>query len=64
MTILNQINYMVEQLTESEQLIIYEVVKRFMPDDVATPDDLRDIAAAREEYRLGETFSDRDIDWT
>jgi hypothetical protein len=59
-----QISNMVEQLQESEQKLLYEIVKRFRPDDVATPEDLADITAAREEYRRGETFNDDDIDWS
>jgi hypothetical protein len=58
-----QINNMVEQLHEPEQVLILEIVKRFLPDDVATPEDLDIIAAAREEYRCGETISDGNIDW-
>jgi hypothetical protein len=63
MSLVSQINYMVEQLREPEQLVVFEVVRRFLPDDVATLEDLNDIAAAREEYCRGETFSDSDIDW-
>jgi len=55
---------MVEHLHESEQALLFEIVKRFLPDDVATPDDLADIAAARDEYRRGTTISDEDIDWS
>jgi len=62
----NQINIMVEQLDEREQMLIFEIVKRFLSsdfaDDAATPEDLADIAAAREEYRRGETINHNDID--
>lgn len=63
-TLAIQINSMVEHLHESEQALLFEIVKRFLPDDVATPDDLADIAAARDEYRRGTTISDEDIDWS
>jgi hypothetical protein len=59
----SQINTMVEQLHEPEQKLLVEIIKRFLPDDVATPDDLIDIAAAREEYRRGETIGEDDINW-
>lgn len=58
-----KISYMVEQLEESEQIIIFEIVKRFLPDDVATPDDLEAIATAREEFSRGETVNHNDINW-
>ena len=58
-----RINYMVEQLQEPEQILVLEIVKRFLADDVATPDDLIDISIAREEYLLGETIKDANIDW-
>jgi len=38
-------------------------MKKFLPDNVATAQDLRDIALAQEEYRRGETTSHDDIDW-
>lgn len=37
--------------------------RRFVPDDVATPDDLRAIRAAREEYAQGETVPHSAINW-
>jgi len=62
-TLALQINTMVEQLHEPEQALVLEIVKRFLPDDTATPDDLAAIVVAREEYRLGETIKDVDINW-
>ena len=58
-----QITDIIENLQESEQILIFEIVKRFLPDDVATADDLEAIAIAREEFRRGETISHNDIDW-
>jgi len=58
-----QITHMIEQLQEPEQVLVFEIIKRFIPDDVATLDDLEAIAVAREEFRNGETISDEDIDW-
>ena len=62
-TVAVQISNMVTQLNEPEQLLVLEIVKRFLPDDVATEDDLAIIAAAREEYRLRETITLEDINW-
>ena len=50
-------------LSEQEQFLVYELMLRLVPDDRATHDDLMAHAAAMEEYKLGETVSDRDIDW-
>ena len=59
----NQLVDMIDCLTEQEQIILLEVVKRFVPDDIATADDLEAIKAAREEYSAGETVSHADISW-
>ena len=63
-TLSTQINYIVEQLQEPEQILVLEIVKRFLTDDIATPDDSIDISIAREEYLRGESIKDADIDWT
>jgi len=62
-TLTMQINSMVSQLQEPEQNLLLEIIKRFLPDDVATQDDLAAIALARDEYIRGETMSDDDITW-
>lgn len=58
-----QINIMVEQLQEPEQILVLEIVKRFLPDDVASLDDLDDISIARAQYQRGETVKHDAIDW-
>ena len=58
-----KIDEMLDYIPEEEQLIIFEIVKRFAPDDVATADDLEAIAEARQEYASGETVSVNAIDW-
>ena len=63
-TLAMQINSVVENLHEPDQALVLEIVKRFLPDDVATEDDLAAIAIARDEYRRGETISEEDIDWS
>lgn len=47
----------VELLSEREQELIFELISRMLPDDVATPQDLADIAQARAEYARGETVN-------
>lgn len=58
-----EINYMVEQLPEAEQKLVLEIVKRFIPDDVATPEDIAAIQEAEEDARLGLLVRHEDIDW-
>ena len=62
-TITAQINNMVTHLNASEQVLVLEIIKRFLPDDVATEEDLAAITAAREEYRRKETVSEEHINW-
>ncbi len=59
----DQLVEMIDCLPEQEQVLVFEIVKRFVPDDVATPDDLRAIQEAREEYAQGETVNHNDINW-
>jgi hypothetical protein len=64
MSLTEQIADLVEHLYEPEQLLILEIIRRFLPDDtVATPDDLQAIALANTEYANGETVNHHDIDW-
>lgn len=58
-----QLDDMINCLPEQEQLLLFEVVKRFVPDDFATATDLEDIQSARTEYARGETVSHENIDW-
>ena len=59
----NQLIDMIDFLSEQEQLLMIEIVKRFIPDDVATPDDLEAIRIADEEYSRGEMTRHEDINW-
>lgn len=63
MPLRKQLDEMLDYLPEAEQVIIFEIVKRFVPDDVATADDLEAIQAARREYANGETVSHEAINW-
>ncbi|MCL2048493.1 MAG: hypothetical protein FWG87_07170 [Defluviitaleaceae bacterium] len=59
-----QIQNVVRELDDTEKSLILEVAKRFLPDYIATDEDLRDISIAHEEYARGETISHNDIDWS
>ena len=58
-----QLNAMIDNLNERDQTLLLEIVSRFLPDDVATPQDMEDIAQARREYESGETVSHDAINW-
>ena len=59
----NQLVEVIDILPETEQSLLLEIARRFMPDDVATPDDLAAIEAARAEYAAGETVPHDAINW-
>lgn len=46
-----------------EQSLLLENARRFLQDDVATPDDLEEIKQARAEYARGETVAHNAINW-
>ena len=52
---------MIDCLPESEQVLLVEIVRRFIPDDMTTFDDIAVHATALEEYRRSETVDDEDI---
>ena len=56
-----QIADMVELLSEHEQSLIFELVSRLIPDDIATPEDIADIKQARADYANGETVRLEDL---
>lgn len=53
----------IDCLPETEQSLLLEIARRFLPDDTATPDDLEDIRVARSEYARGETTPHDAINW-
>ena len=64
MSVSAQIQYIAKRLGESEQLLILELMKKLLPDDVANAEDVRDILNAREELINGEAIDFTDINWT
>ena len=59
----NQLVETIGFLHESEIILLLEIAKRFIPDDVATLEDILDIQQADEEFALGEYVSHDKIDW-
>lgn len=53
----------IDCLPESEQSLLLEIATRFLPDDVATPDDLDAIRTARAEYARGKAVPHEAINW-
>ena len=58
-----QINDIIIQLDKPEQELVLEIVRRFMPDDEATPEEIERIKIAREEYSRDESIDFNDFDW-
>lgn len=54
---------MIDCLPETEQSLLLEIAHRFLPDDVATPDDVADIRQARAEYASGQTAPHNAVNW-
>jgi hypothetical protein len=63
MSVAMQIHHIAERLEAPEQALVLELVKRLLPDDVATAEDIRDIAMARKELALGNVVGFDDINW-
>ncbi|MCR4909169.1 MAG: hypothetical protein K5985_10075 [Lachnospiraceae bacterium] len=59
----NQIVQMIDYVPENDLAILLEVVKHFISDDIATPDDLEAHREAEAEYAAGETINHNDIKW-
>jgi len=59
----NQAASLFDALTEREQFLVLELIQRLAPDDVASQEDISDIAAARAEYAAGQTVGMDEINW-
>jgi len=59
----NQLVGVIDSLEEPEQILLFEIARRFISDDIATLDDITVHAAAVDEYRRGETVSHDAINW-
>ena len=53
----------IDCLPEQEQILLFEIAKRFISDDVANADDVEAVRAARQEYANGETVNHDAINW-
>ena len=60
----NQLADVIECLPEAELMLLLEIAKRFVSDDIASPDDIAAHEAAISEYKRGETVKHTDIDWS
>jgi hypothetical protein len=57
MTIDQQIYELIGLIPEHSKPVILDIISHYIPDDVATPQDIRDIEDARKEYERGATVS-------
>ena len=53
----------IDCLPEQEQILLFEIAKRFISDDVANADDVEAVRAARQEYANGETVNHDALNW-
>jgi hypothetical protein len=60
-TIDQRIHELIDLIPDHSKPVILDIISHYIPDDVATPDDIRDIEEAREEYRRGEAVSMEDV---
>ncbi len=58
-----QLVSVIDCLPETEQTLLLEIARRFVPEDQATPDDLAAIQTARAEHLRGETIPHSAINW-
>lgn len=58
-----QLTEIIDFLPEQEQILLYEIAKRFVADDIATADDIAATNEARKEYANGETIDHNAINW-
>jgi hypothetical protein len=57
-------DYLADYLDEQDKTIILAIMRKFMPlDNVASEEDLRDIAIARKEFEDGTYANWEDVDW-
>ena len=56
-------NHLATHLDENDKTLLLGLMMKFVPDNIATNEDLRDIVQAREEFAKGETYSWDDIKW-
>ena len=63
LSVKNQLLEIIDILPEEEQILLLNVARHFLPDDIATRDDLEAVAEALQEYENGETVSRDSINW-
>lgn len=56
-----QLHTLIELIPDEDKPTIFNVLSHFVPDDVASPEDLADIKQARDEYARGEFTKLEDI---
>jgi hypothetical protein len=54
---------MIDRMPDEELSLLLEIARRFIPDDIATLEDLEAIRIADEEYARGEYVEEEAINW-
>ncbi len=58
-----QLVQMIDYIPEPDLVILLEVTRRFIPDDIETEEDREAHRQAMAEYAAGETINHNDINW-
>ena len=58
-----QLKSMIDYLDDNEKLLLFEIVKRFIPENDVMPYDEHYIELAEKEYASGSSPSWEDIEW-
>ena len=64
MSAATQIQHIAEWIDEPQQMQVLEYMKKLLPDNIATAEDLMDIAIARTELSKGEAVDFNSVDWS
>ena len=56
-------NHLATHLDDQEKTLLIGIMRKFIPDHIATEEDLREMTLAREEFARGESYSWDDVAW-
>lgn len=54
---------LIDVVDDTEIETLYRVLIKFVPEDIATPDEVKAINEAQEQFKKGEYVSHEDINW-
>ena len=59
-----QLHELIDIVDSKELNVLYHLLIKFVPEDIATPDEIEAIRIGREEFKHGETVDHNAIDWS